>query len=94
MSGAKGCLGSPRYATYVSDSVPGLPICWICKLSPEQQVSCNVNLAKMIECESFPSGLNMTHSDIVLVALLSHSSSPASALAGLVSYVGHYDTEA
>ena len=48
----------------------------------------------MIGCEWFPSGLNMTHSDIVLVALLSHSISPASALAGLVSYAAHYDTEA
>lgn len=48
----------------------------------------------MIGCEWFPSGLNMTHYDIVLVALLSHSSSPASALAGLVSYAAHYDTEA
>lgn len=28
MSGAKGCLGGPGYATYDSDSVPGLPICW------------------------------------------------------------------
>lgn len=59
-----------------------------------QQASGNVSLVKMIGCEWFPSGLNMTHYDIVLVALLSHSSSPASALAGLVSYAAHYDTEA